>query len=82
MRLLLGLFLLAIAGVAFFVWRAIARSPKLDRLFNFAKRDETATDIIGRQRTADRDLNTRGRTLSKKQSELANELNRIKRNQQ
>jgi len=82
MRLIFGLCALAILAIAFLVWRAIARSPKLDGLFNFSKRDETAEDIFTRQTAAERDLNTRGRTLGKRQAEISQELGRINKRKQ
>jgi len=77
MRYIFGLFALAVIALGFFVWRTIARSPKLDNLFNFGRRDENAAEIQERRQQAERDLNTRGRTLGKKQTDLENELKRI-----
>lgn len=77
MRLIIGLFILAVLGTAFLVWRAIARSPKLDNLFNFKRRDENAQDIFERQERAEKDLAARERTLGKNQSTIARELNTI-----
>ena len=81
MRLIFGLFIMATIAIGFFVWRAIARSPKLDKLFNFTKREDTASDILVRQKDAAQDLNTRGRALGKRQSDISKELNKIKKNQ-
>ena len=80
MRLLFGLFALAIVGIAFLVWRTIARSPKLDNLFNFSRREDTARDILARQSRAESDLTARGRTLGGRQRELSRELDSINRN--
>lgn len=80
MRLIFGLFILAVLGLGFWVWRTIARSPKLDGLFNFSKREENAIDILERRRTAEQDLDARGRTLGKKQRSIDQELNRIRKN--
>lgn len=77
MKLLFALFALTVIAIGFLVWRAIARSPKLDSLFNFGRRDEDAVEIQQRKAQAERDLNTRGRTLGKQQSELQSELDRI-----
>lgn len=77
MRYIFGLFTLAVIALGFLVWRTIARSPKLDNLFNFGRRDENATEINERQRQAERDLDTRGRSLGRKQTDLENELKRI-----
>jgi hypothetical protein len=77
MRLLFGLLFLAVSGLAFIVWRTIMRSPKLDKFFDVAKRDEDADDILSRQRSAVKDLDARGRTLSSEQRRLQSELNKI-----
>lgn len=53
------------------------RSPKLDKFFDVAKRDEDADEIFSRQKSAARDLDARGRTLSDEQRKLQSELNKI-----
>lgn len=80
MKLIFGLFSLAVIAASFFVWRAIARSPKLDRLFNFARRENTAADILAKRSAASQELNARGRTLSERQTSIQREINRINKN--
>lgn len=80
MRLIFGLIFLAVLGIAFLVFRAINRSPKLDRFFDMRKRDEDADDILERQKTAAQDLTARGSILSRKRRSLDSEINKINKN--
>ena len=80
MRLIFGLIFLAVLGIAFLVFRAINRSPKLDRFFDVRKRDEDADDILERQQAAEQDLTVRGRTLSRKRRSLDSEISKINKN--
>lgn len=82
MRLLLGLAALTIAGLAFWAWRTIARSPKLDNLFNFSRREADAKEIFERQREAEQALTTRKRTLGKRQGTIERELDTINKKAQ
>lgn len=79
MKLIFGLFVLGVIAIAFFIWRSIARSPKLDKVFNFGRRDEDAAEIQQRKVQAERDLNTRGRSLGSQQTDIQKELDRINR---
>ena len=80
MRLIFGLIILAVAAIAFLVFRAINRSPKLDRFFDISKRDENANDILDRRQVAEQDLTSRGRTLSRQRRSLDSEISKINKN--
>ncbi len=77
MRAIAGLLFLGLIAVAFFVWRAIVRSPKLDKLFAFEKREETARDILDRRSSVDQALVARGRTLSRRKTGILKELDKL-----